>query len=556
MEQKPIFVIDTNILVDYPDIIPVDGETNALKEPTVDLSKAHIVIPTAVVRELSSFKKEASERGKVARTVLRRLRGIFEGVNIEMFESYELKHPVEIGKQSFSILPVHKSFKKILPFSPSEDDMDGQIILATIATQFIVLGLPVTGEKPDVLNPLWKKIDNTDVTNQSLIEQLTHAKTKDITLLTNDNGLAIRATERGIATSRYGYKPPAPYTGRREVVVSEDLIRYFYNNDRIEMEIWDLLVSEEVKHKLVANEFIVMKSDDEDIAAELADDEYYRYIGRYDAEENAIVHLKYASEFPEQIKNVGQAIYAEALMDPKIAAVICKGPAGSGKTYMATIYGYHACKTGRYIGVTVVPCASQSKLGALPGNINDKMDPDVQPLKNALRNFFLKTDKNFRAEFKVIRECGAKERKLKLGSDDLVEDETTGDSRSLVLKLRDRVNIVWEDWFTNIPIENARGRDFSYELAIYDEFQDQNATQADTLIKRLGREGKIVLTGDTEQVHAPYLDSGNNGLVHATQLLYDNPMVAQVYFTEEEVVRHPLVMAVAKKQRNGKKTTE
>jgi phosphate starvation-inducible PhoH-like protein len=93
-------------------------------------------------------------------------------------------------------------------------------------------------------------------------------------------------------------------------------------------------------------------------------------------------------------------------------------------------------------------------------------------------------------------------------------------------------------------------------LALYDEFQDQNATQADTLIKRLGSEGKIVLTGDTEQVHAPYLDSGNNGLVYATQLLYDNPMVAQVYFTEAEVVRHPLVKAVAERQKKGKEPTD
>ena len=207
MEPRSIFVIDTNILVDYPDIIPSDEGTNTLREPTVDLSNAHIVIPTAVVRELSSFKKEASERGKAARTVLKRLRSIFEGRDIEMVGAYTLSYEVEIGEQAFSILPVHKNFKKILPFSPSEDDMDGQIILATLATQFITLGLPINGENPDIQNPMWKKIDTTDVTNESLISQLTSSSTKNVTLLTNDNGLAIRATERGISTSRYGYKP-------------------------------------------------------------------------------------------------------------------------------------------------------------------------------------------------------------------------------------------------------------------------------------------------------------------------------------------------------------
>ncbi len=101
----------------------------------------------------------------------------------------------------------------------------------------------------------------------------------------------------------------------------------------------------------------------------------------------------------------------------------------------------------------------------------------------------------------------------------------------------------------NIPIENARGLDFTKELAIYDEFQDQNPAQADTLIKRLGQDGKIVLTGDLEQIHAPYLDAFNNGLTYASQLLYNNPMVARVHFTEDEVIRHPLVRMIAERQK-------
>ena len=218
---------------------------------------------------------------------------------------------------------------------------------------------------------------------------------------------------------------------------------------------------------------------------------------------------------------------------------------------MATVYGYQACKVGRYIGVTVVPCASQSRIGALPGDLNEKMDPDVQPLKNALRNFLLKTDKASRAELKDLQLHGAKVPKPKCNPD-TSDDDSEEDERSINQKLRDKVSAIWDAWFTNLPIENARGRDFSYEVAIYDEFQDQNATQADTLIKRLGTDGKIIITGDTEQIYAPYLDAGNNGLVYATQLLYDNPLVAQVHFTENEVVRHPLVKMVVERQKLNK----
>ena len=519
MTDRPIFVIDTNILVDYPDIIPPENGEVELKEPTVDLAGALIVIPTAVIRELSSFKKEKSERGKVARGVLKRLRGQFEKLESTIESSYRLSSTVTLGDRAVSILPVHKDFKKALPFAPSEEDMDGQIILAVLTIEFLAHGFPIDGTaKPD------------NVVNMPL--------SKQVTLLTNDNGLAIRARRRGIITSRYGYMPPPAYTGRREVSISEDLLTYFMENRKIEHDIWDVMTDFDDEPPFVANEFIIMKTDTS------SEYPYCNNIGRYDAEADAIVALEYANQFPERVTNCGQAIYAEALMNPKFSAVICKGPAGSGKTYMATVYGYNACKNGEFIGVTVVPCASQSRIGALPGDLNDKMDPDVQPLKNALRNYLLKTDRGLKAELKDLQEHGAG---VPRPSENLDED-----NRSIRQKLHDRVDAIWDAWFSNLPIESARGRDFSYEVALYDEFQDQNATQADTLIKRLGMNGKIVITGDIEQVHAPYLDSCNNGLVYASQLLLDNPMVAQVCFTEEEVIRHPLVKEVTERQKNSK----
>ena len=103
------------------------------------------------------------------------------------------------------------------------------------------------------------------------------------------------------------------------------------------------------ERRLIANEFIVMRLDDESTYPKDFDpnnNPYFLHIGRYDKDQDAIVPLKYVSGFPILPKNAGQAIYAEALMDPDFAAVICTGPAGSGKTYMATVYGYNACKNG------------------------------------------------------------------------------------------------------------------------------------------------------------------------------------------------------------------
>ena len=531
--KQPTYVLDTNVIVDYVDIIP--GEDGVLPaEPTVDLSEAHIVIPTIVIRELSSFKREKTDRGAAARTALRRIRTLVEGSVCTMGEIYNLKAPVttNVGSQKISILPVHQDFCKCLSFHPSDEDADGQIILTTLATAFILNGLRIDGTE-------LKGIANNTPLNV-------------VTLITNDDGLAVRARERGIYTERYGYKYPEPYTGRRDLEVPAELFQMFYDERRIERTEFESLMPGEPE--LVANEFVVMHVKDPcDYPHDYdpANDPYFLYIGRYDKVEDAILPLKYITSFPGQLEKAGQAIYAEALLDPKFAAVVCTGPAGSGKTYMATVYGYNACKNGDFIGVTAVPCESNSKIGALPGGLNEKMDPDLQPLKNALRNYLINEDSKFRKELEVMRKFGL-DKKCRKNHITESEDEAA-DKRSIKTKLEDRVNLIWNNWFSCVPIDKARGRDFACELAIYDEFQDQNISQADTLIKRIGMNGKIILTGDIYQIHAPYLDENNNGLVYAARLLYDNPMVAQTCFTEEEVVRHPLVQEIAKRQKQIKR---
>lgn len=558
-KDRPIYVIDTNVLIDYPGIIQWEGERQP-HEPTIDLSQAHIVIPTVVVRELSKFKGEKSDRGKVARMILRRLRDLSEKDKTRsMCENYHLRAPITVqnGEQKISILPVHDGFWKCLPFHPSSTDMDGQIILTALAASMSQQKMAIDGSE--------------------LIGSVCKASFENVVVLTNDNGLAIRAHKRSLPTSRYGYKYPAPYTGRREVEVPAELFAEFYNDPDgvgISRARFEELLPDEPR--LIANEFVVMGvADPADlpIGFDPFYNPFFENVGRYDPESKAIVKLRYVNDnlLPSP-GNVGQAIYKEALLNPDIAAVICTGPAGSGKTFMATIFGYNACKAGWFIGVTAVPCENRSNIGALPGDLDEKMDPDVQPLKNALRNYLLREDSDLKKALENHRNFGpekatAKRRKGKRGANGVLDNEASDNNescntngngcngngkRSLKLRLKDKVDSIWDNWFSVVPIESARGRDFAYELAIYDEFQDQNAAQADTLIKRLGADGKIILTGDIDQIHAPYLDRDNNGLNYASRLLLDNKYVAQVCFTEDEVVRHPLVQDVARRQRAEK----
>lgn len=574
-DGRQIYVLDTNILVDYPDIIPSNGSANP-DEPTIDLSGGHIVIPSAVIRELSSFKSEKTERGKAARIVLKRLRELVEDKTPLLKKSYLLEEPIEIPgtDQLLSIFPISKTFKKTLPFQPSEEDMDGQIILAAVAIADCLNGeYSLTGEEKQVEFKDWMKYERNS--------------TKRVMILTNDNGLAIRAHERGIRTSRYGYKYPEPYTGRRDLKVPKELFSKLYLEREVPRAEFERLMPEE--RKLVANEFIIMTPENPDECPYYSPgyDSYYSNVGRYDIARDAIVPLKFVRSFPVKPQSLGQALYMEALASPSISAVICTGPAGSGKTYIATIFGYLACLGGQFIGVAVVPCENHSKIGALPGDLTDKMDPQVQPLKNAIRNYLLNEDVSFKRRIINLQKYGDQSPEVEDETEEVSEccsassesetpeecKDSKGRSRrrkskngkkktyspkakSVKQLVDEQVNLIWRNWFSVVPIENARGQDFAYQLAIYDEFQDQNVSQADTLIKRIGAEGKIILTGDVGQIHAPYLDETNNGIVYASGVLYDDPMVAQVHFTEEDVVRHPLVKLIAERQKQAKSQKE
>ena len=538
-EKKMVsYVIDTNVIIDYVDILPKlgDGEVAEPVYPSIDFTDTRLIIPSTVIRELSKFKKEHSERGYASREALKRIRKLFNVKCRTMKEIYNLKETANVKAQErvYALLPIHKNFKKQSPFAPADNDMDGQIILAALVAKCANASLPVDG----TANP----------------DEVMELEDENVVLITNDNGLAERAWERGILTAEYRHQYPDDYTGIRTVTVPYELYKDFINLHRIELSEWEKAMPDE--RKLVANEFVVMKLDNKNNVYpphyDPLDDPYFTYIGRYDVDEEAIVGLKYVSSFPVRPKSIGQAVYAEALAGD-FDVVICTGPAGSGKTYMSSIYAYMACRYGPYMGVTVVPCEVNKSYGALPGNLSEKLDPDVQPIKNALRNYLLDEDPKLARELEKMRNngCSAENgsKKGKKGKDHQEsEDDDASEKRPLKLRVNDRVDMIFDNWFSVVPVDNARGRDFAYEFVEYDEFQDQNIARADMLIKRIGKKGKIVITGDIQQIHAPYVDVWNNGIVYVSSLLYDYKRVVRVSLSKEDVWRHEVVKEIARRQ--------
>ena len=217
---------------------------------------------------------------------------------------------------------------------------------------------------------------------------------------------------------------------------------------------------------------------------------------------------------PIKAKTVGQQNYMKAIM--KNTITIGVGPAGTGKTYMAVAAAVAAFRerTVNRIILTRPAVEAGERLGFLPGDLQNKVDPYLRPLYDALY--------------------------------DMLGAET-------FQKYQERGSI------EVAPLAYMRGRTLDDSFIILDEAQNTTNEQMKMFLTRLGFNSKIVVTGDITQVDLP--DGKRSGLVEVMRILKGIDDIACVTFTEKDVVRHRLVQDIIKayerheegKRRNDRK---
>jgi len=192
-----------------------------------------------------------------------------------------------------------------------------------------------------------------------------------------------------------------------------------------------------------------------------------------------------------------QKAYVLSLYNNDLAFGI--GPAGTGKTYLAVAVGVAMFIEGRVDRIILARPAVEAgeKLGYLPGDMKEKVDPYMQPLYDALNDF-------------LPAKQGAK----------LIEEK--------------RIEIA--------PLAFMRGRTLSNAFVVLDEAQNATSMQMKMFLTRLGEGSRMVITGDRSQVDLPR--GITSGLHDAERLLKDIPRISFNYFTSRDVVRHPLVAAI------------
>ena len=198
-------------------------------------------------------------------------------------------------------------------------------------------------------------------------------------------------------------------------------------------------------------------------------------------------------------KTVGQKRYVDAIK--KNTVVFGVGPAGTGKTYLAVALAVSAFKNKEVEKIILTRPAVEAgeKLGFLPGDLQNKVDPYLRPLYDALFDM--------------------------LGAESFQ-------------KQLERGNI------EVAPLAYMRGRTLDDSFIILDEAQNTTPEQMKMFLTRMGVGSKVVVTGDVTQIDLP--ERTRSGLVDALHVLKNVNGIAQCYFTEKDVVRHRLVQEIIK----------
>ncbi len=401
----------------------------------------HVLIPIEVIEEMDRFKRESTELGQNARAVSRMLDG-FRGT----------------GSLSEGVpLPTGGSLRVI--YQKLKPAKTGNALFATDSVDNRILSLAFAVQK-------------------------TQPKSTTV-LVSKDINLRIKADALGLAAEDYENDRvfiTDLYTGMIDVQVPSDKMAWFRSNGELELN---------GGRQYFPNEYCTLAEDANPKRTALA---------KIDASGKKAVPIIDCREGVWGIKprNREQHFGFDALLDDRIKLVTLMGKAGTGKTLLAMAAGLKRTVMDREFRRLVVarPTISMGKeLGFLPGSLDEKLAPWMQPIHDALE---MLGDLNMGHEHRR--------------SGDLMR------SGSIVVE----------------ALSYIRGRSIANQFMIIDEAQNLTPLEAKTIITRVGNGTKIVFTGDPYQIDNPYVDSSSNGFNYVVSRFRSQPIAAHIEFQKGE----------------------
>ncbi|MCB8994628.1 MAG: PhoH family protein [Bacteroidales bacterium] len=221
-------------------------------------------------------------------------------------------------------------------------------------------------------------------------------------------------------------------------------------------------------------------------------------LAHYDPFNKAINRVEKLKTYGIEPRNAEQTFALDALLRPEVQLVALTGKAGTGKTLLALAAALHQRKlyTQIFLARPIVPLSNRD-MGFLPGNIDEKIGPYMQPLFDNLS---------------VIKQ------KFSPTSKDFIKIEEMLQTEKLVIT----------------PLAYIRGRSLSRVFFIVDEAQNLTPHEVKTIITRAGEGTKMIFTGDIQQIDSPYLDTKSNGLSYLADRMRGQDIFAHVNLLKGE----------------------
>jgi PhoH-like ATPase len=447
------YVLDTNVLLHDPACL------NRFQDN-------HICIPVDVLSEMDRFKTEQSDRGANARAVHRELTAIFdsdhkvtEGVPTAGGGTIRLViyDPNMCVENSADLRQFHRIF-------PDRDRVDHRILACTL-----LLG--------DYIDP-------------------------PVVLVTKDLNMQLKARAVGISCEDYlNDKVDPQEAAKKEMarleVDANDLQRFASSGE--------LEVETERRSEFHTNQYVLLQvGEKQTMPARLAPSgKFVRLVIPEVLRIPDGNHLKPL--------NLGQKCLIDALLNPDISIVTCYGQAGTGKTLVALAAGLHGTFQRDYNGLTVSRpvVAMGEQLGFLPGSLEEKMRPWLQPIYDAL-------------EFLMVPETSQGPRRKRANKTEEQENKKPYD------------DLVAQGVIEVEALAYIRGRSIPKRFFILDEAQQLTPREAKTVVTRMSKGSKLVMVGDPAQIDHPYVDSRSNGLVFTRQKMRGQAFAAHVTLSRGE----------------------
>jgi len=398
----------------------------------------HVLIPIEVIEEIDRFKRDSTERGQNARAVsrtldeLRKHGRLSEGVTLENGGKLRIIFRDENG----------------------HGDGNGK---ATVDSRIVALALQIQKSSP---------------------RRKTVLISKDINLRLKADALGLDAQD--YETGRVSVSEL--YSGMFELVMSEKALAEFRANGELALE---------RPGKYWPNEFctLIEEANPKRTALAKVDSTGTKLIPIIDCREGV---------YGIRPRNREQHFAFDALLDERVKLVTLMGKAGTGKTLLAMAAGLKRTVLDREYRRLVVarPTISMGKeLGFLPGSLEEKLNPWMQPIHDAL---------------------------------EMLGDLNMGHDSRRTTDLMRNGSIVVE------ALSYIRGRSIAHQFMIIDEAQNLTPLEAKTIITRVGHGTKIVFTGDPWQIDNPYVDSSSNGFNYIVSKFRQHAIAAHVEMQKGE----------------------